>query len=617
MSHSALESAGSTPSGEAAEAKVPESAGMPLEPMLITKLTVSNYRSIVAESFSFERLGVLVGKNNVGKTNLLSAVALLLEGSSKSLTSRDYNDQSRPVSIEAEVHGVTRFLALCEDKHRARLEKCVLAGDVMRFRRSAPPPPEPLGKLEIWQEDKKEFGTPTGIEAGFKQLLPEVIHIEAFVDPASEAEGRDAATLGKILKVILEGVRNEADEAIKTSLQRVNTLLNVVEDPHGKTVDGRVSGLQAIERELARFLEQGFAGADARICVDLPELTQLLGKARVELDDGTGWTEARLKGQGQQRALYVALLRTLAQQKRSGDQLSRPFILLMEEPEVFLHPSAHVVLRRALESISNTNQVLFTTHSPTMVSPAQVGETILIRRKDQGGGKSGTRQLQPLKSELSGKEKRIRELFEYPRSSKFLFADKVFVVEGASDVELLEAMFVQLGQQSFDDLGLACVDASDKLLVKECMDILAGRGLAVYGVVDSDFLWRGCSQLLTSVSEYSKFRAVFWAECVKRGWTKEADETIPRAHRKDAIQLLADAQFQSAAQGIRKTLRDSHGIWVLEHGDIEDYAGLSSNAKGEYTRAGSEIRAGERRVNYGDEISELFKWAGQNLGTVM
>ena len=582
-------------------------------PMVLRCLRVSNFRSIVKAEFHFDNLAVLIGKNNVGKTNILCAIAHLLEGSAKTLSRGDFNDPEREMVIEAEVANVEAFLPLSDERHRPRIQACVLEDGSLRIRRVSTATPLAPGKLEIWEPDKGAFGNPTGIEAALKQLLPEVIHIEAFVDPAGEAEGRDSATLGKILKVIIEGLRGEADTVIGESLQRVNRLLNVTKDDQGQDRDERAETLREVERSVSGFIADGFEGAAARIRVDLPELPQLLGKAKVDLHDGDQWTEARLKGQGQQRALYVALLRTLAQQKRGGGAtLSRPFIVLMEEPEVFLHPSAHVILRKALSVIAERNQVLFTTHSPTMVAPMHVRETIRVRKTDMGDGKLGTSCLEPLRSRLEGKEKRVRHLFEYPRSAKFLFADKVIVVEGVSDMELLEAMIVQLGQQSFDDYGLACIDAQDKMVLQESMSLLAVQGLETFGVVDTDFLWRGCGELMGSDATYQKFQQAFWRRCVDEGWGD--GNKVEGPHKRDAVALI-HAEFAKESEAIRTVLREEHRLWVFKEGEIEDYVGLSPTAKGDYTEAAAAVRAGERTIRHEEEVRALCKWAGIELGT--
>ena len=59
-------------------------------------------------------------------------------------------------------------------------------------------------------------------------------------------------------------------------------------------------------------------------------------------------------GHGAQRSIQMALVRHLADIKRdSGEQASNT-ILLIDEPELYLHPQAIEVLRDALKTLSLT-----------------------------------------------------------------------------------------------------------------------------------------------------------------------------------------------------------------------------------------------------------------------
>jgi hypothetical protein len=67
-------------------------------------------------------------------------------------------------------------------------------------------------------------------------------------------------------------------------------------------------------------------------------------------------------GEGFQNAIVLAILRAFEEKKRQGA------ILLIEEPEMFLHPQMQRSLYKTLRKIGETNQVIYTTHSPHFVS---------------------------------------------------------------------------------------------------------------------------------------------------------------------------------------------------------------------------------------------------------
>lgn len=603
-----------TPPEGASDVPTQPAAAAPSGPLVLNSLRVQNLRSIIDETFEFASLGVLVGPNNAGKTNIMSAVQFLLEGSEKGFGARDYHDENQPVVVEGELTGVAAYLPLIGDeRNRARIAALV-QGDALRIRRTAAVEERSSGKLEVQNADSNAFESlPTGIDNSVKPLLPEVLLIEAFIDPSAHADGKDTAALGKLLKQVLAGIQADTEAALAAGLASAHKLLNVIEQPDGTVDDERSPHLTRIAATLTDFIAESFRGAKARIVVDMPEIKSMLGKARVQLTDGQKWTDTDLKGQGQQRALYVALLRTLALQRRAGatGALLRPFILLMEEPEVFLHPSAHAVLRSALESISRTNQVMYTTHAPSMVSPASIRETLLIRQAAPDAVRAGTIRLRPLNLELEGRAARTKMLFEYPRSSKFLFTASALVVEGASDAEVLEAVFLAKHGLTFDDVSVACIDATSKDVLVESMDILKQRGLSVHGVVDLDFLWRGAGSLLPDSGAHSRFCDAFWVACQEAGLCKGGEPRKLRdgTSRRAAATLVLE-RFGADVAAFRTHLRENFGIWVLGQGEIEVYAGLSASAKREVATAVQELRAGSRAPLHADELGSLFDWAG-------
>ncbi len=83
-------------------------------------------------------------------------------------------------------------------------------------------------------------------------------------------------------------------------------------------------------------------------------------------------------GEGFQNAIVLAILRAFEETKRQGA------ILLIEEPEMFLHPQMQRSLYKSLRKIGETNQVIYTTHSPHFVSVPEYRDVFLVRRDHEG-----------------------------------------------------------------------------------------------------------------------------------------------------------------------------------------------------------------------------------------
>lgn len=98
------------------------------------------------------------------------------------------------------------------------------------------------------------------------------------------------------------------------------------------------------------------------------------------------WPYAYTLGSGAQRAIQMALIRLLADIRKTRDQDLARRLLLIDEPEIFLHPQGVRGLREALHVLSKSGyQVVFTTHSPLMVSRDNAPETVIVRRSRENG----------------------------------------------------------------------------------------------------------------------------------------------------------------------------------------------------------------------------------------
>ena len=69
--------------------------------MIITRITISNYRGISQEQVvPLDRFSSFVGKNDAGKSIILNAIASFLDPKNNPLTITDFNDLAVPVTIE-------------------------------------------------------------------------------------------------------------------------------------------------------------------------------------------------------------------------------------------------------------------------------------------------------------------------------------------------------------------------------------------------------------------------------------------------------------------------------------------------------------------------------------
>ena len=70
-----------------------------------------------------------------------------------------------------------------------------------------------------------------------------------------------------------------------------------------------------------------------------------------------------------QRALALSLIQVYAEitTRSEEEEVSKPILFFIDEPETFLHPKAQNMLIEALERISGTSQIFIITHSPYLL----------------------------------------------------------------------------------------------------------------------------------------------------------------------------------------------------------------------------------------------------------
>ena len=111
-----------------------------------------------------------------------------------------------------------------------------------------------------------------------------------------------------------------------------------------------------------------------------------------------------------------------------------PFTLVVEEPETNLHPAAQRALLGLLQSWAIDRQVIVATHSTVMLDWSPGGDRLWLVTRNQG-----TSQVEPVNQDPLPL---LRSLGV--RLSDVLSADRVLVVEGPSDEDVLAAWFPEL-----------------------------------------------------------------------------------------------------------------------------------------------------------------------------
>lgn len=142
-------------------------------------------------------------------------------------------------------------------------------------------------------------------------------------------------------------------------------------------------------------------------------------------------------GNGMKSIYMLSLLETYI-----DDETSMPSIIMVEYPELFLHPSLQKTASKILYRLSKKNQVIFTTHSPNMVSNFTRGQ-IWQMMLDEDGYSTGQQNvdIDDILNDLGYS------------ANDFLNVDFVFIVEGKQDKNRFPLLLERYYSEMYDDKG--------------------------------------------------------------------------------------------------------------------------------------------------------------------
>ncbi len=306
------------------------------------------------------------------------------------------------------------------------------------------------------QKTASDQALPTGIDKSIEPMLPDPIYIPAVKDLSDDIKTTESTPFGKILSILLQAVEPKLPDA-KKLFEELNAKFNRVQQADGTECDDRLEEVKLIESTVEKYVQESFADVALRITIPPPELKTIFSSARIYANDGVdGLIDT--KGDGLRRAIVFSILRSYVELKtqlavdvptdaeaKAAEELDEPqvepspasYLLLFEEPELFLHPKAQHILFDALRVFAKDHHVLVTTHSP-MFFGAGATETFVKLRKvsDEAIAPRPFTQVQPVDlSEMTAKDQ--FQIICFENNNAAFFADTVVLVEGDSDYLLM------------------------------------------------------------------------------------------------------------------------------------------------------------------------------------
>ena len=408
----------------------------------LTKLIVKNFRCIGSTGVEIELddIVVLVGPNNVGKSSLLRAYEIAMsDGSNASkltiddFPNREFDEHNLP---QIELHTIVYDERVGENW----IEK-VDGGWLVKEKwtwKSIGVTPDRQGwdiTTGDWHEKSFPFGPPN--IANLRR--PDPHSVKAFDTPDSQTDA--------IKKIILAGIQDKikslqgADDGAENDYQQI---LQKVSQLQTKIVDESKEEINKANIELSKLISNIFpnyvVNFDAKISEEIDlKLLSPIAELTMGPKDGYQSTIDR-QGSGARRTLLWTALKYVSeinQKVREDGKPNRPHLLLLDEPEICLHPNA---IREACNvlyglPLGGNWQVMITTHSPVFIDFSKKNTSIVRVEKDIKGEVKGTTVFRPVKAKLSDNDMTNLKLLNLcdPYVAEFFFGGKVIIVEGDTE----------------------------------------------------------------------------------------------------------------------------------------------------------------------------------------
>jgi len=341
--------------------------------MKISHISVKNYKGLREAECELSDFVCAIGENNTGKSSLLQALLLFINGSK--LRKTEFYDPTMDILITVTMGGISKkLLDNLTEEHRKKLEVYINEETLVLARRYSTDgssklrvvtyvPRDPKYKDdyidEIFKGTKgrqigesllKHYGEattadeaanintqgeakeivrryiaalapdqmeltdlalPTGIDNSIRSILPEPVYIAAVKDLADELKIKESTSFGKLLNILLDVIEGDLSEEAEI-FKNLRAKLNREIQEDGTIVDRRIDRVRQIENTIQKNLQETFRNVKIELEIPPPEIKTVLSSATIVADDGMKGPVDD-KGDGFKRAITFSILRSYVQ----------------------------------------------------------------------------------------------------------------------------------------------------------------------------------------------------------------------------------------------------------------------------------------------------------------
>lgn len=487
--------------------------------MLLSEVYIKNYRSIEELTLKLSKCSTIVGKNNSGKSNILKAIDLVLgEKYYIKLTKNDFynRDENREIIIRLTFkHFTSEEIKKVEENIKFKIQvgtEWLSPDDIKCFLRHEKKVTMEV-RASLNQNSKKIYfgGVPYKyFSSELRDSIVGTLYIPAVRDPSNILKITEYSFLNKLLSIMYKQADTVQKEALEDALSKATEKCKEMFDTY--------------EQDLDRITKSIIKHNGLKFAMLPSDSNSLYKKLELLLDDGVE-TELEFKGSGIQSVVIISLFKLYSDLK-AGNAL-----LLIEEPESFLHPQANRHMANILKEFCTKDnmQIIIATHSPNYLQSSNIKDIILLDKKEL---KTKATQIGDISDEIKLKrELNISNL-------ELFFADKVILVEGETEKILLPVIAKQVNKiNDFDKMNYSIIEVGSKANLDIFIELLTKFNIPWLSLLDKDVL------------------------------NKESKKIISNLNQKFSCEV--DVSSTDEEYLIREFKQN--GIYILSYGEIENY----------------------------------------------
>ncbi|WP_429211443.1 ATP-dependent nuclease, partial [Aeromonas veronii] len=262
-------------------------------------------------------------------------------------------------------------------------------------------------------------------------------------------------------------------------------------------------------------------------------------------------------------------------------------LLLIDEPELFLHPQAIEQIRGSLKVLAEKGyQVVFSTHSPFMIDQADIPITNIVR-KNEDGTKVESRLREAIEKVLDDNESQARLLFDTYNLGQILFSDMVLVAEGDTEKHVLPTLFKSATGKTLGESKLALVIATGSPNIPGMLSILKEMNIPAKALADLDFAFTVAKTKQLIEKDHPALEAcldIIQEMQPEHGFLLNGRNPTKGNNFKasDIYELLASQEKSKEPINVICEHFKENSIWIWSLGAIEPHLCLDAKETGEW-----------------------------------